>query len=269
MSSLTVSSIQERLSGYYTQLTTTKAGSAVLAIFALYALRKFSQRRKRIAARKRWANPSKEVAVITGGSGGIGIEVVKRLSAKGVKVAILDLVPPSASDVLSSTVKFYKADMTDYDSILAASKQIEKELGPATILVNNAGVANDGASIIEFDPKKTKLTIDVNLTSHFYTLKIFLPHMIRTNHGHVMATASAGSFIMPAGGADYGCTKTALVSLPRNIANRTRPLLPKRTQRSTWYTSQYCSSILDPNTYDAGHLQPGLLQQDDRAFNGR
>ncbi|KAJ1023585.1 hypothetical protein NDA16_003202 [Ustilago loliicola] len=170
MSNLTISSLTERINGYYTRLTSTKAGSAALAVFALYVVRKFFQRRKRITARKAWSNPTREVAAITGGSGGIGIEVVQRLAAKGVKVAILDIAEPKAG-ILSNTVRFYKTDITDYDNILAASQSIEKDLGPVTILVNNAGVANDGASILEFDPKKTKLTIDVNLLSHFYTLK--------------------------------------------------------------------------------------------------
>lgn len=226
--SLSINTLPERLGGYYTQLTSTRAGSAALALFALYAIRKFFQRRKRTAARKAWSNTTSEVAVVTGGSGGIGMQVVQRLSARGVKVAILDLVAPKAS-VLSSTVKFYKTDMTDFDSIASASKQIEKELGPVTILVNNAGVANDGASILEFDPKKTKLTIEVNLLSHFYTLKVFLPHMIRTNHGHIMSVASAGSFIMPAGGADYGATKTALVSLHETLQLELELLYQNRT----------------------------------------
>nr|CDI53334.1 short-chain dehydrogenase reductase [Melanopsichium pennsylvanicum 4] len=227
--SLTVNSITHRIGGYYTRLTSTTAGSAALAVFALFVVRKYFQRRKRLAARKAWSNTTREVAVITGGSGGIGIEVVKRLSARGVKVAILDLVPPKVDGILSNTVKFYKADMTDYDSILSASKQIENDLGPVTILVNNAGVANDGASILEFDPKKTKLTIEVNLLSHFYTLKIFLPHMIRTNHGHVMAVASAGSFIMPAGGADYGATKAGVLSLHETLQLELELLYQKRT----------------------------------------
>ncbi|SPO26905.1 uncharacterized protein UTRI_10368_B [Ustilago trichophora] len=226
--SLSVNSIIERLGGYYTQITSTTAGTAALAVFALYVVRKYFQRRKRLAARKAWSNTTREVAVITGGSGGIGIEVVKRLSAKGVKVAILDIVEPKAG-ILSNTVRFYKTDLTDYDSILTASKSIEKDLGPVTILVNNAGVANDGPSILEFDPKKTKLTIDVNLLSHFYTLKIFLPHMIRTNHGHIMSVASAGSFIMPAGGADYGATKAALVSLHETLQLELELLYQQRT----------------------------------------
>ena len=226
--SLTVQSITERLGGYYTHLTSTRAGTASLAIFALYIVRKYFQHRTRIAARKAWSNPTREVAVITGGSGGIGMEVVTRLAAKGVRVAILDIVPPD-SKILSNTVKFYKADMTDYDSILAASKSIEKELGPVTILVNNAGVANPGASILDFDPEKTKLTIEVNLLSHFYTLKIFLPHMIRENHGHIMSVASAGSFIMPAGGADYGATKAGLVSLHEVLMQELELLYENRT----------------------------------------
>lgn len=228
MSSLSVSSLTERLGGYYTQLTSTKAGSAALAAFALYVVRKYFQRRRRLAARKAWSNTTREVAVVTGGSGGIGSEVVKRLAAKGVKVAILDLVEPKAG-ILSNTVRFYKADMTDYDSILAASKSIEKDLGPVTILVNNAGVANPGSSIVEFDPKKTKLTIEVNLLSQFYTLKIFLPHMIRTNHGHVMSVASAGSFLMPAGGADYGATKAGLVALHETLQIELEVLYQHRT----------------------------------------
>jgi NAD(P)-dependent dehydrogenase (short-subunit alcohol dehydrogenase family) len=216
MSNLNVAAITERFGGYYNQVTSTKAGSAALAVFALYVIRKFFQRRKRIAARKAWSNPSREVAVITGGSGGIGMEVVKRLAAKGVKVAIFDLSPPKDS-LLSKTVRFYKVDITDYDSVVEAGKSVESDLGPVTILVNNAGVANPGASILDFDPKKTKLTIDVNLLSHFYTLKVFLPHMIRHNHGHILSTASAGSFMMPAGGADYGATKAGLVALHETL----------------------------------------------------
>ena len=214
--SLSVNSIQERLGAYWAQLTTTKSGNAALALLALYVVRKFFQHRKSIAARKAWSNTTRQVAVVTGGSGGIGSETVKRLAAKGVKVAILDIVQPRA-DLLSNTVRFYKADMTDYDSILAASKSVEKDLGPVTILVNNAGVANPGLSIVDFDPKKTKLTVDVNLLSHFYTLKIFLPHMIRTNHGHVMTVASAASFIMPAGGSDYGATKAGVMALHETL----------------------------------------------------
>lgn len=226
--SLTVDSITERLGGYYTRLTSTTAGSAALAVFALYVVRKFFQRRKRLAARKAWSNTTREVAVITGGSGGIGIEVVQRLASRGVKVAIFDLVEPKAG-VLSNNVRFYKADMTDFDSIASAAKSVEKDLGPVTILVNNAGVANPGSSIVEFDPKKTKLTIDVNLLSHFYTLKIFLPHMIRTNHGHVMSVASAGSFLMPAGGADYGATKAGLVALHETLKIELEVLYQNRT----------------------------------------
>ncbi|EST07251.1 Short-chain dehydrogenase/reductase SDR [Kalmanozyma brasiliensis GHG001] len=226
--SLTVSSINERLGSYYTRITSTRAGSAALAILAFFSIRRFFQSRKRIAARKAWANTTREVAVITGGSGGIGMEVVKQLSARGVKVAILDIVEPDAK-VLSNNVRFYKADMTDYESILTASQAVEKELGPVTILVNNAGVANPGPSIVANDPVKTKLTIEVNLLSHFYTLKIFLPHMIRTNHGHVMAVASAGSFIMPAGGADYGATKAGVLSLHETLQQELELLYQNRT----------------------------------------
>ncbi|SPO27251.1 uncharacterized protein UTRI_10368 [Ustilago trichophora] len=263
--SLSVNSITERLGGYYTQLTSTTAGTAALAVFALYVVRKYFQRRKRLAARKAWSNTTHEVAVITGGSGGIGIEVVKRLSAKGVKVAILDLVEPKAG-ILSNTVRFYKTDMTDYDSILAASKSIEKDLGPVTILVNNAGVANDGPSILEFDPKKTKLTIEVNLLSHFYTLKIFLPHMIRTNHGHIMSVASAGSFIMPAGGADYGATKAALVSLHETLQLELELLYQHRTGVHCsivfpyWIKTSMTSAIFQPKFHNK-MIEPSLVGQ--------
>lgn len=228
MSSLTISSLTERVNGYYTRLTATRAGSVSLVLLALWAARYVLRARKRAAARKAWSNLSSEVAVVTGGSGGIGIEVVKRLAARGVKVAILDIVEPAKS-VLSDRVKFYRTDLTEYDNILEVSKQVQKELGQVSILINNAGVANPGASIIDFDPKKTKLTLDVNLLSHFYTLHIFLPHMIRTNHGHVMATASAGSFIMPAGGADYGATKAGVMSLHETLQIELEVLYQKRT----------------------------------------
>ncbi|KAJ1036867.1 hypothetical protein NDA10_004885 [Ustilago hordei] len=264
MSNLTLSSLAERINRYYTRLTSTKAGTAALALFALYAVRKYFQRRKSIAARKAWSNPTREVAVITGGSGGIGIQVAKCLAAKGVQVAILDIVEPKAA-ILSNTVRFYKTDITDYDSILQASKAIEKDLGTVSILINNAGVANPGPSVFEFDPKKTKLTIEVNLLSHFYTLSIFGPIFLNAGRGHILSVASAGSFLMPAGGADYGATKAGLLALHETLQIELEVLYQRKgilcsIAHPFWCRSPLTERIFTPEFHQK-MIDPALVGQ--------
>lgn len=123
--------------------------------------------------KSRW-NWSKEVAVVTGGSSGIGAGIVKELAKKGVKVAVLDMSPLPA-DLKNVAAQYEKCDVTDPESVNAAAKAVKAKLGAPSILVNNAGIGNE-FNILDAPPAKVKKLFEVNLISHWYAAD-FLEHL--------------------------------------------------------------------------------------------
>ncbi|KAH6683773.1 hypothetical protein F5X68DRAFT_223372 [Plectosphaerella plurivora] len=97
-----------------------------------------------------WHWPS-EVAVVTGGCGGIGKQLVLGLREKDVKVVILDLLPLSAEFEGESSILYIKTDITSVEAIAIAAERIRKTFGPPSILINSAGLATPH-SILDTPP---------------------------------------------------------------------------------------------------------------------
>jgi len=154
-----------------------------------------------------------QVVVITGGAGGLGGLLANTLAIRGVTVAILDLVPLETEN---SNIVFYKCDVSKWESVHAVAAEIVKDLGQPTILVNNAGVVQ-GKLVTELTEEDVNRTIGVNLTAHFWTLKAFLPGMIKRKSGHVITVSSAMGLVGAARMTDYNATKAALVNLNESL----------------------------------------------------
>ncbi|KAM0748780.1 NAD(P)-binding protein [Meredithblackwellia eburnea MCA 4105] len=150
-----------------------------------------------------------DVVLITGGSTGIGKEVVQILAKRTSKIANLDMAPPTYS---SKNVKYYKCDVTDPENIAQVAKQIREELGQPTIIINNAGIAR-GKTILETSPEEYLLTYKVNVIGCLNILREFLPHIISINHGHIMTTASSASYMTIPQLSEYSSSKSAVLSL--------------------------------------------------------
>ncbi|KAB2575682.1 Dehydrogenase RED2 [Lasiodiplodia theobromae] len=163
---------------------------------------------------------SQEIAVVTGGCGGIGEVVVNGLIQRGVKVAILD-VQPLPKRLEHSNVFFQHCDITDPDAVNRAADQIRSTLGQPSILVNNAGI---GAShtILNTSPEHLNKIFGVNLFSHWYTCQAFLPDMIKHNKGHVVTVASTASFVALPNIADYAATKTGALAFHEGLTQELR-----------------------------------------------
>ncbi|KAF1844675.1 dehydrogenase/reductase SDR family member 8 precursor [Cucurbitaria berberidis CBS 394.84] len=164
----------------------------------------------------RW-NWSQEVAVITGGCSGIGELVVKRLVDKGITVAVLDIqkLPPSLHG--SGSIKFFACDITDPSAIYSTAEKINSTLGPPTILINNAGILATH-TILNTSDEFLRRIFDVNVLSNWYTIKAFLPNMVKANKGHIITIASTASYAGVAGLADYGATKAAILSFHESLS---------------------------------------------------
>lgn len=155
----------------------------------------------------------REVAVITGGSDGIGKQVVERLLAKGTKVAILDVQSPPAQILDNPSILYIQCDVTDPSALNAAADQVRSKFGRSpSILINNVGIAV-GHTILDTEPAWLQKLFAVNVLSHFYAVRAFLPDMIRERRGHVVFTASMASFFTGAELVDYAATKAAVMAL--------------------------------------------------------
>ncbi|KAF2144812.1 uncharacterized protein K452DRAFT_285142 [Aplosporella prunicola CBS 121167] len=163
-----------------------------------------------------------EVAVITGGSSGIGALLAQGLAEKGVKVAVLDVQPLSES-LKSYSVFFQHCDVTDHEAVAAAANAVRASLGHPSILINNAGIAT-ATPIIETPPAHVQKVLGVNLISHWFTCAEFVPDMIKKNKGHVVTIASMASFVTPGGVAPYASSKNGALAFHECLAQELRHL---------------------------------------------
>ncbi|GAA5891398.1 hypothetical protein JCM6882_004682 [Rhodosporidiobolus microsporus] len=154
-----------------------------------------------------------DIVLITGGSTGIGKEIVELLAKKTDKIAVLDLAPPTYA---ASGVKHFTCDITDPKAVAEVAKRVKEEVGNPTILINNAGIIR-GKTLLETTPEEHLLTYKVNVLGAHNVLREFLPHIIRINHGHIMTTASSAAYYsLPQLGA-YCCSKAAALSLHETL----------------------------------------------------
>jgi all-trans-retinol dehydrogenase (NAD+) len=135
-------------------------------------------------AGKEWKfGPQKEeVVVITGASSGIGAEMVKEFApmARVIAIDVQDF-PEELGNL--PDVTFYHCDITDLDAVHETCKQIRTRHGDPSVLINNAGVAAPGPSILESTNAGTERVIKVNLLSHFTLIREFLPGMLHQRKG--------------------------------------------------------------------------------------
>lgn len=121
----------------------------------------------------------------------------------------------------ASNVSFYKSDITSTANIKEVGDQIRANHGDPTVLINNAGVAFDG-TIVEEPEEKVRATFEVNTLAHFWTVKEFLPAMVKNNHGHVVTVASMASFAALGEMADYAGTKASAMAFHESLAQELR-----------------------------------------------
>ncbi|XP_055851352.1 short-chain dehydrogenase/reductase family 16C member 6 [Episyrphus balteatus] len=143
-----------------------------------------------------------EVALITGSANGLGKQIGIGLAKKGCHIAVADINIEAAektSTELSNTYKIkskaFKVDVTQYENIAKLAKEVEKQLGPVTILVNNAGIMTF-KKYIKPTPEEIQNMINTNLTSHVYTIRLFLERMRELGKGHIVAICSIAG-LMP------------------------------------------------------------------------
>jgi NAD(P)-dependent dehydrogenase (short-subunit alcohol dehydrogenase family) len=204
-------------SGFST--TTTTALSAFFALSVVLQLNRtlnmMAANSWRLTASKGWDWPN-EIAVVTGGSSGIGKDITEKLAALGVRVAVLDIQDLPKTMANDSRIRFFECDVTSPESLAAAADGVRQEFGHPSILINNAGITSPDP-ILKMAPSFLRKIFSVNCISHWLTVQQFLPHMIQMNKGHVVTIASIASFVALPTGADYSASKAAALAFHESL----------------------------------------------------
>ncbi len=168
-----------------------------------------------------------QVALVTGGSRGLGRAFAQALAAAGAQVAITGRssgeLRQTAQDISTQTsqVLAIQADVTDSSAAPQVIATVEQQLGPITLLVNNAGQLRAVGRIDVVDPDAWWNEIEVNLRGSFLYARAVLPGMRARHAGRIINVASAaGTGVIPKGSA-YGVSKTALIRLSETLAHET------------------------------------------------
>ncbi len=156
------------------------------------------------------------VALVTGGSRGIGAACARALVDAGYRVAVTARGEIPA-ELAAGGVLGIRCDITDNAAVDAAFSEIEEKLGPVDILVSNAGITRDGL-VLRMSDEDFTAVIDTNLTAGFRVAKRAVKSMMRGRFGRIVFISSVVGSIGQAGQANYAASKAGLVGLSRSLA---------------------------------------------------
>jgi 2-hydroxycyclohexanecarboxyl-CoA dehydrogenase len=161
------------------------------------------------------------VAIVTGGGQGIGRALSLRLAAEGCKVAIFDLNPAAGEETAGlaggATVKTYEVDVGDYAAVQNAVAQVEAELGPIWVLVNNAGW-DKPMPFLKTDQPLWEKIIRINLYGPLNTHHAVAPLMVERGGGRIVNIASDAARVGTSDEAVYSACKGGLISFTKSVA---------------------------------------------------
>ena len=165
------------------------------------------------------------VALVTGGSGGIGQAISRSLARQGATVAVhYHRDAAGARNVAASIaadgerVEVFQADLTDPREVAELMAAVTSKLGGLDILVNNAGITIGGQAIADTALEDWARVMDVNLNSVFYACRAAVPHLRRRGGGSVVNISSNVVNTLPGGSAAYAASKCAVVALTKVLS---------------------------------------------------
>ena len=160
-----------------------------------------------------------KVAIVTGGSRGIGRAVAELFAKEGGKVIVVDLLP-QGKDVVKGiresggSAEFHAVSVTDKSGIESLFEQINSEYGKIDILINNAGITRD-RTLEKMSEEEWDAVIEVNLKGVFICTQAVAPYMKANNYGRIVSAASNVGLRGNFGQTNYAATKAGVIAMSK------------------------------------------------------
>jgi 3-oxoacyl-[acyl-carrier protein] reductase len=165
------------------------------------------------------------VALVTGASSGLGQQFARALADNGAAIALVarraDRIKAFAAELEKSGAKVVaiEADVTDRAAMLRAFDAAEQALGLVTILINNAGVAQDGVRAVELDPDEWRRVLSTNLDAVFFWAQEAAKRMLgKGAKGAIVNIASVLGLGVAKGSVSYATSKAAVIQVTKALA---------------------------------------------------
>ena len=169
------------------------------------------------------------VALVTGGSRGIGKAIARSLAEAGADVAVNYRRDAAAAEAVVKQIEAmgrkaeaYQASVESFEEDQAMVADVLKDFGRISILVNNAGIASRGQSVADTDPAEMERVVRVHAFGPHYLSKLLIPHMRTQGRGDIIMISSVATLGMGARGGPYNMGKAAMEALALTLAKEER-----------------------------------------------
>ncbi len=167
-----------------------------------------------------------KVAMVTGGGRGIGRTIAAQMACGlGARVAVLDRDYEHAvevADEIECGAKGFRVDVVDPEAIASCVAEVERDLGPIEVLVNNAGVTRDNL-LVRLSEEHWDTVLDVNLKGAYLMTKAVARGMMQRRSGRIINIASVVGLVGNKGQANYAASKAGLIGLTKSVAKELAP----------------------------------------------
>lgn len=162
-----------------------------------------------------------QVAIVTGGSRGIGLAIARELAAAGAQVAVVarngERAAEAAATLPGSGHRGFACDVADGEAVKATVAAVESEVGPVGILVNNAGITRDNL-LMRIGDEDWDAVLDTNLKGAFNFIRAASRGMMKRREGVVVNVSSVVGLMGNAGQSNYAASKAGLHGLTKSVA---------------------------------------------------
>jgi 3-oxoacyl-[acyl-carrier protein] reductase len=162
-----------------------------------------------------------QVALVTGGTRGIGLAIARSLAAAGARVAVVARdarrTEDAAAELPGEGHLGFGADVANPEAVNALVRGVEKQMGSLDILVNNAGVTRDNL-LMRLKDDDWDAVLDINLRGAFNAIRAASRGMMKRKHGRVINISSVVGLTGNKGQANYAASKAGLIGLTKAVA---------------------------------------------------
>jgi 3-oxoacyl-[acyl-carrier protein] reductase len=203
-----------------------------------------------------------QIALVTGGGRGIGARIARELAGAGARVAVSARTGEQVEEVARQIGGFaVVADVSVPESVEAMVSQVESELGPIDLLVNNAGIAGWESTAWKTEPDEWWHVFEVNVFGAYLCCRTVIPRMVERARGRIVNTGSGSGYLPGQRMTAYSASKAAVYRFGETLAEQLKPHgIPVFTISPGLVRTEMTASFGDDLPWTPPELAPRLVR---------